>query len=181
LYYQDRALFLAMLIREIANARKTARRRGQTLIVRPNVISDIDWPVRHPEIIESFPDVRFYGYTKDPFAFTRGINGEYPANYHLTFSRSETNESQAIGFLAQGHNITVIFDTKYTSHMKYPLPAEWKGFKVIDGDETDLQFLDPKGVVVGLSAKGFLRHPEFQRDGIMIRTDRHKVTPRVID
>jgi hypothetical protein len=28
------------------------------------------------------------------------------------------------------------------------------GKPVVDGDETDLRFLDPKGVIVGLKAKG---------------------------
>ena len=34
------------------------------------------------------------------------------------------------------------------------LPTHWNGFPVINGDENDLRFLDPKGVVVGLKAKG---------------------------
>ena len=34
------------------------------------------------------------------------------------------------------------------------LPTHWQGFPVINGDENDLRFLDPKGVVVGLTAKG---------------------------
>jgi hypothetical protein len=34
------------------------------------------------------------------------------------------------------------------------MPKTFKGFKVIDGDKDDLRFLDPKGVVVGLYAKG---------------------------
>lgn len=33
-------------------------------------------------------------------------------------------------------------------------PTRYLGFPVVDGDETDLRFLDPPGVVVGLSAKG---------------------------
>jgi hypothetical protein len=37
---------------------------------------------------------------------------------------------------------------------KNDLPETWKGFKVIDGDKTDERFLDEKGVVVGLKAKG---------------------------
>jgi hypothetical protein len=34
------------------------------------------------------------------------------------------------------------------------LPEAWKGFPVVSGDESDLRFLDPKGHVVGLIAKG---------------------------
>jgi hypothetical protein len=34
------------------------------------------------------------------------------------------------------------------------VPATYKGRPVIDADETDLRFLDPKGVIAGLKAKG---------------------------
>jgi hypothetical protein len=39
-------------------------------------------------------------------------------------------------------------------------PAQYLGVPVIDGDETDLRFLDPPGVVVGLSAKGTAKMDE---------------------
>jgi hypothetical protein len=42
-------------------------------------------------------------------------------------------------------NIAAVFKT---------VPATYMGLPVIDGDETDLRFLDPKGVIVGLKAKG---------------------------
>ena len=34
------------------------------------------------------------------------------------------------------------------------LPKEYFGYKVIDGDDTDLRFLDPEGCIVGLIEKG---------------------------
>jgi hypothetical protein len=34
------------------------------------------------------------------------------------------------------------------------LPASFKGVPVVDGDKHDLRFLDEKGVIVGLKAKG---------------------------
>ena len=34
------------------------------------------------------------------------------------------------------------------------MPARYMGLPVFNGDESDLRFLDPKGVVVGLYAKG---------------------------
>jgi hypothetical protein len=42
-------------------------------------------------------------------------------------------------------NIAVVFDK---------LPATFLGRPVINGDETDLRFLDPRRVIVGLKAKG---------------------------
>lgn len=64
----------------------------------------------------------------------------------MTFSRSESNELDALHILATGTmNVAVVFDN---------LPTKWAGVKVIDGTETDLRFLDEPGVVVGLVAKG---------------------------
>jgi hypothetical protein len=34
------------------------------------------------------------------------------------------------------------------------LPDEYMGRKVFNADDTDLRFLDPKGVIAGLKAKG---------------------------
>ena len=43
-------------------------------------------------------------------------------------------------------NVAIVFADK--------LPLMWEGFQVIDGDSDDLRFLDKRGVVVGLKAKG---------------------------
>jgi hypothetical protein len=181
LYYQDRARFLEMLVHELAQEYAKAQADGEILIVRLNVLSDIDWPCVHPEVVKAFSDAIFYGYTKNPHAFRRFIEGAYPSNYYLTFSRSDANEAEALEFLRAGHNIAVIFDTKYTARMARPLPATFRGFPVIDGDVTDLRFADPRGVVVGLRAKGRLRRAEFQRSGFVVRTDHDHLAPRVID
>jgi hypothetical protein len=58
--------------------------------------------------------------------------------------------------LNAGHNVAVVFSTK----KGFDLPSEYKGKKVIDGDKHDLRFLDPKGVIVGLRAKGPARQDE---------------------
>jgi hypothetical protein len=180
LWNTDRARFLEMLAYELGRERQTAQRNGETLIARGNVVSDIDWAGKHRAIVEMFPDVIWYGYTKNPLAFDRWATGQYPANYHLVFSRSEKNEVAALTFLARGLNVSVIFDTVYSSQSKKPLPATWKGLRVIDGDETDLRFLDPRGVVVGLRAKGRLRQPSFANHGFVIRTDKAQSNPQVI-
>jgi hypothetical protein len=181
LWNTQRERFLEMLAYELGRERATAQRRGETLIVRGNLVSDIDWAGKHRPIVELFPDVLWYGYTKNPLAFERWASGQYPSNYHLVFSRSERNEDRALAFLARGLNVSVIFDAVYSSQSKKPFPATWKGYRVIDGDETDLRFLDPRGVVVGLRAKGRLRQPSFAHHGFVIRTDRDPVNPTVID
>jgi hypothetical protein len=160
-----------MLRHELELARKTAKRKGLKVIARLNVLSDIDWARVHPEIIRDFPQITFYGYTKHAQAMQRFIDGKYPRNYYLTFSRSETNEDVAICFLEQGANVTVVFDTKYSATSKQPLPTSWRGFKVIDGDLTDLRFLDPRGVVVGLRAKGLARRVENQVNGFVVHAN----------
>jgi hypothetical protein len=71
-----------------------------------------------------------------------------PSNYYLTFSRSESNETDALAVLAAGGNVAAVF-----SSPNYP--QTWKGFEVVDGDKSDLRFLDKRGgAVVALYAKG---------------------------
>jgi hypothetical protein len=38
-----------------------------------------------------------------------------------------------------------------------PLPEEFLGFQVVDGDATDSRWKDPEGVIVGLRRKGSMR------------------------
>ena len=47
--------------------------------------------------------------------------------------------------LNEGGNVAVVFRGK--------LPESYLGFPVVNGDDTDLRFLDPKGVIVGLVEK----------------------------
>ena len=47
--------------------------------------------------------------------------------------------------LQQGMNVAMVFDK---------LPDTYMGRPVFNADETDLRFLDPKGVILGLKAKG---------------------------
>jgi hypothetical protein len=46
---------------------------------------------------------------------------------------------------SNGMNIAAVFKE---------VPEKYIGRPVINGDDTDLRFLDPKGVIVGLKAKG---------------------------
>jgi hypothetical protein len=142
-FFEDRATFMAQLVKDVEAAIRKAGREGMTPVFRLNGTSDIRWETVPVEgfrnIMEKFPQVQFYDYTK--LTNRRDI----PANYHLTFSRSETNEIDAIRMLGQGMNVAVVFDE---------LPAKWAGVKVIDGTETDLRFLDEQCVIVGLVAKG---------------------------
>jgi len=66
-------------------------------------------------------------------------------NYHLTFSQADGNIEDVIKAKEAGMNIATVFRTVPESHL---------GRTVVNGDETDLRFLDPKNVIVGLKAKG---------------------------
>jgi hypothetical protein len=143
-FFEDRDGFMVQLVKDIQAAIRKADREGMTPVFRLNGTSDIRWESVAVEgfrnVMEMFPNTQFYDYTK--LTNRRDI----PANYHLTFSRSETNEIDALRMLTeQGMNVAVVFDT---------LPEKWAGVKVIDGTETDLRFLDEKCVIVGLVAKG---------------------------
>ena len=140
LFFQDRATFKRMLFDDIRKAQRTARKRGLPLAIRLNVLSDLPWERIFPDLFDAFPDVQFYDYTK--------VAGrQTPSNYHLTFSRSESNQAQAERELAAGRNVTVVFRSKV-------LPLKWLGAPVVSGDSSDLRFKDPSGHVIGLYAKG---------------------------
>jgi hypothetical protein len=143
-YLSNRPEFMAQLDLEIGKA--IAKNEGKAIpVFRLNGTSDIRWEkikVREGKnIFELYPDVQFYDYTKNPKRF----DGSMPSNYHLTFSRSEVNDKSAMAILEKGYNVAVVF--------KGELPKKYLGYKVINGDETDLRFLDKKNVIVGLKFK----------------------------
>ncbi len=165
-FMADRQAYMAEMLLHIARNVGTARRKGLKLCVRPNGSTDVAYegirifvdddaagelsrisglPVASGlhTIFSAFPSVQFVDYTKNPVRLARQI----PANYDLTFSRSETNEGDCLSVLRAGGNVAIPF----AGYM----PASWHGFPVIDGDMHDLRHLDPKGgFVIGLSPKG---------------------------
>jgi hypothetical protein len=121
--------------------------------IRLNGTSDLSWEkygfvdngVFYQNIFARFPNVQFYDYTKVLGRKVAGI-----ANYQLTFSNADGNEADVAKAIASGYNIATVFGLKKTE----PMPSTYMGLPVFNGDESDLRFLDPKGVVVGLYAKG---------------------------
>ena len=144
MFFENRGAFLMDLVRDIKAGVKQAEKQGLTPAFRLNGTSDISWEkytIDGKNIFQMFPDVQFYDYTK-----IRGRKVSGIPNYHLTFSRAESNEMDARLAAADGMNVAVVF--------KKDLPATYLGKTVVNGDDTDLRFLDPKGVIVGLKAKG---------------------------
>lgn len=145
-YFADASAFHDALDREIRSAERRARAHGLQLAVRLNGTSDL--PGLALAMATRMPDVRFYDYTKHPQPWKR-----IRANYALTFSRSESNLSACWDALDHGVNVAVVFSTTKGQ----ALPASWHGYPVLDGDVSDLRFLDAPGHVVGLRAKGRAR------------------------
>lgn len=144
-FLADRQKFIDLLYVEIAMAEFKHNLEGTNFVIRLNGTSDISWEKfkvtkTGKNLFESFPKVTFYDYTKNYLRF----KNELPKNYSLIFSRSETNEAIALELVQRGVNIAVVFDK---------LPKKWHGYKVIDGDLSDLRHLDPKGVIIGLKYK----------------------------
>ena len=143
LFFQnDRKAFLYQVKKDVASALNWTRSKGYNLAVRLNGTSDVVW--ERFDLMETFPNVPFYDYSKHAFRFHS--KWKLPANYHLTFSQSEANHSEAKRLAKRGENVAIVF--------RHKLPKKWYGREVIDGDQNDLRFLDSKGCVVGLLAKG---------------------------
>lgn len=144
-FFENRTEFMALLVEDIRRGIKYAEKRGFIPVFRLNGTSDIAWEkIRVGEfrnVMEMFPTIQFYDYTK--------ILGRknLPSNYQLTFSRAESNEMDSRLAASSGMNVAVVFSAK-------TLPEVYMGRQVFNGDDSDLRFLDPKGVVVGLYAKG---------------------------
>lgn len=147
LYRYARELFFELVAYEIKAHVKKALKLGMVPAVRLNGTTDI---IDHRALASQFPVVTFYDYTK---SFSKAMNstcGDLPINYHVTFSRSGENDHDCKTILAAGGNVAVVFSTKKGE----ALPKTWKGFEVIDADDTDARFTDPAGTVAGLRFKG---------------------------
>lgn len=151
--------FVDALVKDITSLVRKAKRRKLIPVVRLNGTSDLPWEIikgsNGRTLMEMFPGVQFYDYTKIYERIVRFADcndTEFPVNYHLTFSRSEKNfeRSEFILEPPTWSNVAVVFAVKRGQ----ALPKHWGGYPVLDGDVNDLRFLDPKGYIVGLRAKG---------------------------
>lgn len=162
LYFnQYRAQFMHQLHNEIIRERAKAKRNGYKLIVRLNGTSDIRWenePIGHAyaNIMQALPDIQFYDYTK--IANRKHI----PDNYDLTFSYSGVADyaPYVAKAVANGERIAVVFRDRSIVDAMLANGETFLGLPVVDGDNTDIRHLDPKGVIVALYAKGKARNDQ---------------------
>ena len=173
MFFENRAEFMKQLVKDIELAIKQSAKKNLIPVFRLNGTSDLAWEKYEAtvtdknglsnvfkNIFEAFPFVQFYDYTKIPGRKVNGI-----PNYHLTFSEADGNTLDTLNAIRAGMNVATVFGIKKNS----PMPEMWNGMSVFNGDDSDLRFLDPKGVVVGLYAKGkakkdttgFVKYPTF--------------------
>lgn len=144
-FFEDRKGFLGDLHKSIEKAIRKAEREKLKLALRLNVFSDIMWEQVDKSLFE-FP-IQFYDYTKHIKRYQRFLDGGLPDNYHLCFSRSETNDKACENFLENGGQVNYVF---------HKLPKTYLGYRVKDGDKNDFRFLDGPGVI-GVTSKGTLK------------------------
>lgn len=152
-FFDNRDAFMLDLAADISKAIKQAARQGLTPVFRLNGTSDLSWEKytvgdTGRNVFELFPDVQFYDYTA---VLGRKI-AQYP-NYHLTFSRKESNDKDVAKALKMGLNVAAVYD------------------KIPDGmysaDNDDLRFLDPVVGMMGLKVKGWRAKKDYS--GFVIR------------
>jgi hypothetical protein len=176
MFFEAREQFMVDLVADIELAIKQSARLGLVPVFRLNGTSDLSWEkyqvvrggVVYKNIFEAFAEVQFYDYTK---VLGRKVN--QVANYHLTFSAADGNDIDVYKAVTQGYNIAMVFGIKKTEPMPDMQVVSYSGgakaLPVFNGDESDLRFLDPRGVIVGLYAKGkakkdtsgFVKYPTF--------------------
>ena len=154
LLFEHRALFIELLTREIGYWTRKAERENLDLAIRLNGTSDIPWEKVAPSIFTDFPEIQFYDYTK----IVKRMGDRYvmPRNYDLTFSRTESNDSDVQKVLRNSGKVAIVFGDY--SQVLSTVKNGYFGCKVVDGVITDRRFADKKpkkgGLIVALKALG---------------------------
>ena len=151
-FKQHQQAFMLSMCADIWSLQRSAAKRNMTPLIRPNGTSDIAYEnipvIDGKNIFQLFPDVQFYDYTKHP---SRNLAGKYNDNYDLTYSFSGITPIKIThkGLLNPYNSRTAV-----VFHKRSDIPLTFRGYKVIDGDNTDVRHIEPKAVVVALYAKG---------------------------
>lgn len=165
LFFEERDFFMSWLVTEITKAKIDADTKGYRFSVRINGTSDIDlttFKIGGRNILEIFPLIQFYDYTKVSKRFK--LLDKYD-NYDLTYSFSGYNMIQCLDLLENKKGrVAMVFEGKV-------LPQSFMGYKVIDGDEYDMRYLDKQGVIVGLKFKKVRNKIDTNRNKFIIAMD----------
>ena len=169
-YFLHRDAFMALLAFEIAALQRKAEKQKMRCAVRVNATSDLPFERRTIDVdgetvslMDHFADVQFYDYTAIPkraIAWAKRAN-DWPANYHITFSRKEDNDGDVRDVLAAGGNVAAVFRGNPFKHgftaRQLAAVEALGGQTLFDGDVSDYRPDDPRGVIVALKAKGDAR------------------------
>lgn len=170
--------FERLLNKDIASLIKNCQKNKLIPCVRLNGTSDLYHGIFARVIAEwHHKGVIFYDYTKDLKRALAWRANQMPAGYHLTYSHANGKLTHTITALNSGVNVAMVFDTKRNQ----PLPKEWNGFDVIDGDTHDLRFLNSPstpdeltdydiGYVIGLRAKGVAQKVKGTPKGFIVNS-----------
>ena len=145
LFFVNRDYFMQMMIAEIKMHQLQAELDGLEFSIRLNATSDIcieDFVYDGKNILELFPTVQFYDYTK---VFNRMDLVSKYTNYDLTYSFNGFNWNSCEKALKNNVRVAVVFEKH--------LPKTFYGYDVINGDSYDARYLDKKNVIVGLKFK----------------------------
>jgi len=156
--------FMTQLHKDILKGLRKAKRENRILVIRLNGLSDLPWErvvYIRPDgsvgtIFDAFPDVQFYDYTK----VINRLRKSLPKNYDLTFSAADGNEADVDEALSLGFRVAIVFrnaDKPMALPRKWNLPTHYGDTPIVDGDDSDLRFLDPPACIVGLKAKAHAR------------------------
>jgi len=145
-FFNNRQAFLSQLEKEIKNFIKLAKKKDLIPCIRLNGTSDLAF--EQYGIIQKFPDIQFYDYTKNYIRMLKYCNNELPKNYHLTFSRSELNDKQCNEILKLNGSVAIVFSKKLYEHWDFNKKY------MVNGELNDLRFLDKPKSIIALKAKG---------------------------
>ena len=144
LFFEQRDFFMDWLIQEIEAAKRKAERMTYKLSIRLNNTSDIspeEFTRNGQNILQMYPDIQFYEYTKVP---SRVDLMKIYKNYDVTFSYTGYNLTKCQEMLLNKIRVAVVFKR---------VPEEFMGYPVIDGDAYDMRYKDDRNVIVGLKYK----------------------------
>ena len=160
LFFENREFFMHLLIDEIKGAYLKALNQEYNFSARINNVSDVNperFKLNNLNILEIFPEVQFFDYTK---VLSRiKLLEKYP-NYDLTFSYSGENWSECQEALKNNVRVAVVFKDK--------IPEEYKGIQVINGDDYDMRYRDPKNVIIGLKFKKVRNKLDFSNSNFVV-------------
>lgn len=142
LFFENRELFMELVVREIIRAKNHVEKNRMNFAVRINGTSDLNiesFIYKGKNLLQMFPNIQFYDYTKCNGYLT--IPKRYD-NYDVTLSFNGFNWAKCKEYLDNGGKVAVVFMGE--------LPKFYRGYKVINANDYDMRFLDPKGTIMGL-------------------------------